>query len=229
VTEARAARVAAVIGAVARQCLADRGARRVALLDDGSPEAVYAARVLREALGEGAVVRVAVDDADLEPLLHLGGPRARLADEARRMRARLLEGAVAAHPAHKTELLLGPSLPPDPLLPLGDLYASEVAELAGGWSASDEVRALAGAAGAWRRWTPRSATAWRAATPRRWTRSGGPPPLRGRPRRPPGAARGPQARHPHPGRGPARVTEVPSAESECRVPSNFRPAIRDQH
>ena len=146
-TEARAARVAAVIGAVARQCLADRGARRVALLDDGSPEAVYAARVLREALGEGAVVRVAVDDADLEPLLHLGGPRARLADEARRMRARLLEGAVAAHPAHKTELLLGPSLPPDPLLPLGDLYASEVAELAGGWSASDEVRALAGAAG----------------------------------------------------------------------------------
>jgi hypothetical protein len=175
VTEARAARVAAVIGAVARQCLADRGARRVALLDDGSPEAVYAARVLREALGEGAVVRVAVDDADLEPLLHLGGPRARLADEARRMRARLLEGAVAAHPAHKTELLLGPSLPPDPLLPLGDLYASEVAELAGGWSASDEVRALAGAAGG-------VGGAGRRAPPPR----GGPRPL--------GAGRAPEAR-----------------------------------
>ena len=63
------------------------------------------------------------------------------------MRARLLDGALAAHPAHKTTLLLGPALPPEPLLPLGDLYASEVAELCGGWSGPEEVRAIADGAG----------------------------------------------------------------------------------
>jgi hypothetical protein len=142
----RAERIADVVGAVARQCLADRGARRVALLDDGSPEAELAAGILARTLGADGVVRVTADDADLEPLLHLA-PRARLADEARRMRARLLDDAVPAHPAHKTELLLGAALPPEPLLPLGDLYAGEVAELAGAWSASDAVRALAEEAG----------------------------------------------------------------------------------
>jgi hypothetical protein len=152
VTEAerRAARIGEAVGAVARQALLDRGARRVALLDDGSPEAALASRFLAAALGNDAVVRVSVDGAELEPLLHLlppGLPRERLEDELRRMKARLLEGALAAHSANKTELLLGAALPPEPLLPLGDLYASEVASLCGGWSASSEVRALAESAG----------------------------------------------------------------------------------
>jgi len=152
VTEAerRAARIGDAVGAVARQALADRGARRVALLDDGSPEAALAARFLAAALGNEAVVRVSAEGAEMEPLLHLlppGTPRERLEGEARRTKARLLEGALTAHPANKTELLLGAALPPEPLLPLGDLYASEVAALYGGWSASAEVRALSEAAG----------------------------------------------------------------------------------
>jgi len=148
--ERRTARIGEAVGAVARQALLDRGAHYVALLDDGSPEAALAARFLAAALGDDAVVRVSVEGAEVEPLLHLlpsGVSHERLHDEARRMWARLLEGALAAHPANKTELLLGSGLPTEPLLPLGDLYASEVAGLCGGWSASAEVRALADAAG----------------------------------------------------------------------------------
>jgi hypothetical protein len=80
-------------------------------------------------------------------LLPPGVSHERLADEARRLKARLLDGALTAHPANKTELLLGAALPPEPLLPLGDLYASEVDALCGGWSASAEVRVLAEGAG----------------------------------------------------------------------------------
>ena len=71
----------------------------------------------------------------------------RAAEELRRMRARLVADAVPAHPASKTVLLLGGELPPEPLLPLGDLWAAEVAELAGGWSAPPSVARIAEAAG----------------------------------------------------------------------------------
>lgn len=132
-------RVAHVIGAVAAQALRDRGLRRVALLDDGGPEAALAARILAAALGGDAVVRVRGDAAE-------GAPH-RLAEETRRFRARLVEDALAANPASKTVLLLGGELPPEPLLPLGDLWAGEVKALAGGWSAPAEIRGLAEAAG----------------------------------------------------------------------------------
>ena len=146
---ARERRIAEVVGAVARQALADRGMKRIALLDDGSPEAGLAARLLEGALGADAVVRVAARPGEVEPVLHALGavspPRAE--EELRRMRARLLEDALPAHPANKTALLLGGELPPEPLLPLGDLWAGEAAALAGGWSAPEPVRRLAGAAG----------------------------------------------------------------------------------
>lgn len=142
-------RVAEVVGAVARQALADRGLRRIALLDDGGPEAALAARLLARTLGEDAVVRVTADAAGVEPFLPLAGgvPRERVDEEVRRFRARLLDGALAAHPGSKTALLLGGALPPEPLLPLGDLWATDAAALAGGWSAPPEVAALAEAAG----------------------------------------------------------------------------------
>lgn len=148
--DGRATRLGEIIAAVARQCLADRGARRIALLDDESPEADFAARILGASLGDEGVVRVGVRRWEVEPLLHLAGPEAspeRVHDEVRRLRARLVPDAVVANPANKTELLLGGELPPEPFLPLGDLYASEVAELAGGWSASPEVRAVAQSVG----------------------------------------------------------------------------------
>jgi hypothetical protein len=142
-------RLAELVGAVTARALADRGASRVALLDDGGPEAELAAGLLAATLGAARVVRVAETGPLLEPLLRLdeGGDPSRAADEARRTLARLVPDAVAAHPANKTALLLGASLPPEPLLPLGDLWASEVAALQGGWSAPPEVAALAEAAG----------------------------------------------------------------------------------
>jgi len=146
----RARRLAEVVGAVARQALADRGARRVALLDDGSPEAELAAAWLADALPAGALVRVAPPARALESVLQTagagGGDEAARA-EARRLWARLLPESLGALPANKTALLLGGALPPEPLLPLGDLYASEVEALAGGWSAPEAVRALAERAG----------------------------------------------------------------------------------
>lgn len=159
--DGRAARIGELIGAVVRQALAARGLRRVALLDDGSPEAAWTARILAAQLGEESVVRVAATERQLEPVLQAlrAAPdpctvaaaeavdAAAALDELRRLRARLLADALVANPANKTALLLGGPLPPEPLLPLGDLYASQVAELAGGWSAPAAVRELASAAG----------------------------------------------------------------------------------
>jgi hypothetical protein len=141
-------RVAEVIGAVARQALADRGVSRIALLDDGGPEARLALSILRGALGDDAVVSIDTTDVDTEPLLReLTVDTRRIDEEVRRMRARLKDDALAAHPANKTALLLGGAPPPEPLLPLGDLWATEVLALGGGWSASPEIERLAEDAG----------------------------------------------------------------------------------
>jgi hypothetical protein len=141
-------RVADVIGAVARQALADRGRSRIALLDDGGPEAMLAASILRAELGEDAVISIDTADVDPGPLLRgWTADTRRVDEEVRRMRARLKDDALAAHPANKTALLLGGELPPEPLLPLGDLWATDVLALGGGWSASPEIEALARDAG----------------------------------------------------------------------------------
>jgi len=149
VSEPRARRITEIVGAVVRQALADRGATRVALLDDAGPEADLAARMLGDVLGADRVVRVAADASEVESVLHLAPwlDAVRAGEEARRLKARTLVDAVAANPANKTALLLGGELPPEPLLPLGDLWASEVPQLGGGWSAPDEVTRIAGLAG----------------------------------------------------------------------------------
>ena len=139
-------RVAETIGAVARQALADRGVTRIALLDDGGPEARLAESILRGELGADAVVCVTVDEADVQALAG-GLDSARVRGEVRRMLARLEDDALPAHPANKTALLLGGDPPPEPLLPLGDLWATDVLALCGGWSASPEIEALARDAG----------------------------------------------------------------------------------
>ena len=55
--------------------------------------------------------------------------------------------ALLAHSACKTALLLGDIFPPEPLLPLGDLYASEVVRLAGGCALPDAAARVAELAG----------------------------------------------------------------------------------
>jgi hypothetical protein len=120
----------------------------VARLDDGGPEAELAAELLAAGVGAARVARVTDAGEPLEPLLRAAGAdAARAAEEARRAHARLMDDAVPAHPASKTVLLLSRTLPPEPLLPLGDVYASEVAALAGDWSAPPAVRQIAEAAG----------------------------------------------------------------------------------
>jgi hypothetical protein len=143
-----ARRIAEVVGAVARQALADHGRSRIALLWDGGPEAQLATRILSDQLGEECVATVAVDPDHADGVSRdLGVERGRAEEEVRRMLARLVHDALPAHPANKTALLLGGPLPPEPLLPLGDLWATDVAALAGEWSAPAEVVALAEAAG----------------------------------------------------------------------------------
>lgn len=141
-------RVAEVIGAVARQALADRGVSRIALLDDGSPEAQLADSLLSGELGQACVSMVRGDERLAESVAEdLGMDHRRAQDEVRRMLARLEDDALPAHPANKTALLLGGEPPPEPLLPLGDLWATDVLALGGGWSASPQVESLADDAG----------------------------------------------------------------------------------
>ena len=142
-TDPRGVRMGEIVGAVARQALADRGLARIALLDDGSEQADLAARLM----GVNIVDRVTEGPAGVEPLLpeHRTIAAERLVWELRRLNARLSD-ALPAHPANKTELLLGGELPPEPLLPLGDLWATDVAALGAAWSAPAELRQLARAA-----------------------------------------------------------------------------------
>lgn len=145
---ARADALAAVVGAVARQALHDWGATRVALLDDGSPEAELAGAWLAAALPAGALLRLSEPLPELESLLQAAGVAAESARaEALRVSARAVDGALVANPVNKTALLLGGPLPPEPFLPLGDLYASEIRAVTGGWSAPESVRGVVELAG----------------------------------------------------------------------------------
>lgn len=132
--EAREARLAAVIGGVMQQALDDARAPALVLIDDGSPEAVLVERLLAPVLAD----RFGVLSAD-------GATPAELLRAWARVAA-TRPGALVAVAANKTAALLGGALP-GPLLPLGDVWATQVAELAGGWSAPERVRALAHAAG----------------------------------------------------------------------------------
>ncbi len=130
------ARVGAIIGAVLHEAVRAAGCDGIVILDDGSPEAHLLAEWTRSALGETRVwsaIRNGKDGYD--------------AEENLRYQARVMareRNALTAHPANKTALLLGRSIPPEPLLPLGDLYATEIEALAGAWSAPPDVHALVG-------------------------------------------------------------------------------------
>jgi hypothetical protein len=147
---ASASTIAEIVGAVARQALRDWRKQRIAVLDDGSPAADWCVATLARELGANSVARVTDDASQMESVLRLLGPvadREQLREDWRRLRARVLPDTLLAAPHNKTALLLGGPLPAEPLLPLGDLYASEVAALCGGWSAPREVASLAEAVG----------------------------------------------------------------------------------
>jgi hypothetical protein len=140
-----------VIGQVARSALQASDAAAVVLLDDGSPEARLAASLLGETLPKGHFERARGDAPDLEPVLryaraNAAGEESAARMEALRFRARLRKDGLVACAVNKTALLLA-APPPEPFLPLGDVYATQVAGAGEGWQVPAEVEALADLAG----------------------------------------------------------------------------------
>jgi hypothetical protein len=140
----RRQRLASVVGGVLRQAVADFSAAGILVLEPDSPEGALAIAWAAAALGEERVHR-----PQPPPRLEIGGTAEEAAEFARaaaRVVAREREWLLA-HPANKTALVLAREVPPEALLPLGDLYATQVYELAGGCTLPADVLPLAHAAG----------------------------------------------------------------------------------
>lgn len=127
------ARLRTVIVGVVESALGERGAGGVVLTGPESPER----RLLLRWLGERAVVPEDEVVAPVREALAAAAPDAPprvLEVEARRAVARAraaTDGLLCASEIHKTALVLASALPPEPLLPLGDVWASEVEAAAG--------------------------------------------------------------------------------------------------
>lgn len=116
------------------------GAGGIVVLDDWTPEGELVYEWLVRELGEARVWRAASLAANVQGLN---------AAEAQQVGAwrKAATGALVAHPANRTALLLGGRLPRADLLPLGDVRAAQVESFTGRWSAAPEVEALAVALG----------------------------------------------------------------------------------
>lgn len=130
----RRERIVSLLAGVLRQTLADHHATSIVVLDDGTGTELC--RIVGELAAHGGVVVVSAQGDGAEAV------------EQQRCRARILateRNALVAHPASKTALLLG-RIPPEPLLPLGDLYETQIAELLGVPPAEGGVSEFGGAA-----------------------------------------------------------------------------------
>lgn len=123
----RLAHVAAVIGGVVAAAARDAGRSRIVVVDQAPPESGLLERLLRDGPFGLTVERVSGSDAD--------DARAR----ARRTAGR--DGLVV-DPVNKTVAVLFPELLAEPVLPLADLYATQLRALAGDWSAPEPCREL---------------------------------------------------------------------------------------
>jgi hypothetical protein len=128
------ARVARVVTGVVSAAVIESAAAGVTVLDDWTPEGELLYEWLVRELGEGRVWRGASLASNVHGSVHTG-------------RWRSADSALTAHPVNKTALLLGGRVPHADLLPLGDLWASQVERLTGRWSAPPEVEAAAAAVG----------------------------------------------------------------------------------
>jgi len=143
----RSARVGAIVGGVITQTLADAGAAGLLVLEDATPEGRLLVHWAATALGADRVHTSPADTA--YAWMAAGGPGRERA-ELRRAAARLIAAEhnwLLAHPANKTAILLSREPPPERLLPMGDLYASQILELTGGCTLPAEVDAIAAATG----------------------------------------------------------------------------------
>jgi hypothetical protein len=134
VIDARAERIARVICGVLDDALRASGKSGLVVLDDGSPEAA----LLIHWCGEYLAGPFWSAEGQPEALVELRVRALHLAAE---------KSALMAWPANKTALLLGRDRPGEPLLPLGDLYATQIRELARGWSVPADVQLIVDSAG----------------------------------------------------------------------------------
>lgn len=139
--DAEAVRVQRIVCGVAEAAVAATGAAGLLVLDHGSPEgrlvgAWFEVRFGADRVHRGDAVAGNVRDA------HATASSAQTLEEARQ-RDRL----IVVHPVNRTMLLLGGAPPLADLLPLGDVPASWIAHVQRECTLSDEVAAVAGAAG----------------------------------------------------------------------------------
>ncbi|MEX2282982.1 MAG: hypothetical protein WEE89_10915 [Gemmatimonadota bacterium] len=126
-------RTGTVIGTVIDAAVRAAGCDGIVILNDGSPEASLLNHWCRRTLGEARVwsaTSAGDSSRDMEALRYTARTMARE------------RNALTANPANKTALLLGIGMPPEPLLPLGDLYATQIESMADSWSAPPEVLEL---------------------------------------------------------------------------------------
>ena len=115
-TTAEFRRLATVIADVVAASARDARRSRLVVRDTVTPETALLVRCLAEGGSRLPLDRLAAPDAPGDGLV-LGA-------------------------ANKTVAVLWPDTAPEPVLPLADLYASQVAALEGGWSAPDDARGL---------------------------------------------------------------------------------------
>ncbi len=136
-------RITRVVVAVVAEAIRDADAHGVVLASSPRPETAllerwFTAAAITVKTPDAEVVRAVA--ASLEA--SLGGDTSdavvRWNDEALRAAARVIanrEGLIPVSAANKTELIWDERFPPEPLLPLGDLYASQIYTLTGACTA----------------------------------------------------------------------------------------------
>lgn len=142
---ARAPAIRAVVCAVTAAAVRAAHAGGVVLMEDSTPEGELVHGWLVDELGTDRVWRV----TSLASNVHGAEPAEAQIVAVRR--AEREQQALVAHPATKTALLLGGPIPRADLFPLGDLYASQVAQLATGCTLPPAVMSLAERSGGVRR------------------------------------------------------------------------------
>lgn len=129
----RFAHVAAVIGGVVAAAARDAGRAHIVVVDHAPPEADLLERLLRDANVALPLARITGTDAE---------------DARARARREAADDGLLVDPVNKTVALLFPELLAEPLLPLADLYATQVRSLGGDWSAPAPcLRLIEGAGG----------------------------------------------------------------------------------
>ena len=128
----RLAHVAAVIGGVVAGAARDARRSRIVVIDHAPPESDLLERLLRDAHVALPLERVAGSDAD---------------DARAHARRAAGDDGLVVDPVNKTVAVLFPELLAAPLLPLADLYATQVRAFAGDWSAPEPCRQLIDRAG----------------------------------------------------------------------------------